>query len=1047
MENAEFLSACPQYRKPFRYNACVVDHRKQQFHTWIVRETQKNNMNDHNHSDIRTYILALIAASPQGLSEKEIIDLVKGKKIRPQDLDTILNALTPLVSKRGDFYMVGTDKARSLIEKAFPARKDIQEIHSDLASFFLGLGITSQRMLAKAAFHFCKSGRWDKVVGLLTDFDYIAAKCRAGMLDDLIGEYRMALHELPEAPERKAENANDMERLRFYIKGLIAFAAFHTAPLMQNRPENASEPPQADKSSEPAFPEKIISIIPWNKETYEENVNRIAHHPTRLHRLIAFQTFIHHEEERLVKFADCGDFCLQHAFNFMRLGPVASKADKVIRQRQDAVLLLRHPQQRTLDYFFPSQQAVLKAHEGAVNSVDITPDGTRALSGGDDGVVMLWDPGEGISLMALKGHSERITAVRMTPDARCAVTAAEDRTLRFWDLHGGNCLRVLEGHTEVITAVDMTPDGALAISSSMDKTLRLWNLKTGELLTILSGHEAGLTAVCMTADGCRAVSAGGEGDGTLCIWNLHSGECLRCREVDEGWINGMAITPDGFWIVTVSNDDTLRLWHMGTGLCVDCKQGYSTVNRRDVDITVDGRRIALPDLDRSIQMMNRQTLKPERYFKSQPATINSLRMTADGRRMICGGADGVLRLLNTESGYGHIRICHLFSVESLALYPDGSHMLSASSDNCLMNWNLDDASCYGGHPDQEPNSHEDSIFAVCITPDGERAVSGGLDDRIKVWDPLSFVELNGWETKSDVEDISPSVEGKRALVAHADATVRLWDIGSGYCQRVFKGHDHVVSAVAAVADGRLAVSASCDCTLKLWDLQSGRCLKTMKGHDQVVHSVRLSADGRTACSASSDATVRLWDLKTGDCRRVIEVGSWVNDAAITADGSFILSAELEGYVKVWDFRTGECLAIYPAQDEVNCLSEITVAGHFGCGLESGEVLLFRAQFPAAMPHATPVRLWRYTSGDSQGEWDDAITIHCPWCRKRFRADVSLLQKIAAIQQRYGLKAEMSPCLELPDQAWKEPGLTISCKGCDHTLRSNPYVVDLTQFQA
>ena len=56
--------------------------------------------------------------------------------------------------------------------------------------------------------------------------------------------------------------------------------------------------------------------------------------------------------------------------------------------------------------------------------------------------------------------------------------------------------------------------------------------------------------------------------------------------------------------------------------------------------------------------------------------------------------------------------------------------------------------------------------------------------------------------------------------------------------------------MAVSADGRLAVSASSDKTLKVWDLASGRELRTLEGHSEGVRGVAVSADGRLAVSAS-----------------------------------------------------------------------------------------------------------------------------------------------------------------------------------------------------
>ena len=51
--------------------------------------------------------------------------------------------------------------------------------------------------------------------------------------------------------------------------------------------------------------------------------------------------------------------------------------------------------------------------------------------------------------------------------------------------------------------------------------------------------------------------------------------------------------------------------------------------------------------------------------------------------------------------------------------------------------------------------------------------------------------------------------------------------------------------MAVSADGRRAVSASYDKTLKVWELESGRELRTLEGHSGAVNGVAVSA-GRAA---------------------------------------------------------------------------------------------------------------------------------------------------------------------------------------------------------
>ena len=81
--------------------------------------------------------------------------------------------------------------------------------------------------------------------------------------------------------------------------------------------------------------------------------------------------------------------------------------------------------------------------------------------------------------------------------------------------------------------------------------------------------------------------------------------------------------------------------------------------------------------------------------------------------------------------------------------------------------------------------------------------------------------------------------------------------------RTLEGHSSAVRGVALSGDGRRAVSASQDKTMKVWDMESGRELHTLQGHSGHVTGVALSGDGRRAVSASEDNTLKVWDVESG----------------------------------------------------------------------------------------------------------------------------------------------------------------------------------------
>jgi len=108
-----------------------------------------------------------------------------------------------------------------------------------------------------------------------------------------------------------------------------------------------------------------------------------------------------------------------------------------------------------------------------------------------------------------------------------------------------------------------------------------------------------------------------------------------------------------------------------------------------------------------------------------------------------------------------------------------------------------------------------------------------------------------------------SPDGKFALSASFDNTLKLWDLASGRELRSFAGHTDYVHSVAFSPDGTLALSGSSDKTLKLWDIATGRELRSFVGHIDQVYSVAFSPDGKFALSGSRDQMLKLWDIATG----------------------------------------------------------------------------------------------------------------------------------------------------------------------------------------
>jgi len=90
--------------------------------------------------------------------------------------------------------------------------------------------------------------------------------------------------------------------------------------------------------------------------------------------------------------------------------------------------------------------------------------------------------------------------------------------------------------------------------------------------------------------------------------------------------------------------------------------------------------------------------------------------------------------------------------------------------------------------------------------------------------------------------------------------IRLWDLHTGQCLRVFRGHSKVVGRLSWSRDQRLILSPSFDRTVRLWSVESGECLRVLEGHRAGVKRVVYTADESGAVSCDWSGEIRRWNL-------------------------------------------------------------------------------------------------------------------------------------------------------------------------------------------
>jgi WD40 repeat protein len=258
---------------------------------------------------------------------------------------------------------------------------------------------------------------------------------------------------------------------------------------------------------------------------------------------------------------------------------------------------------------------------------------------------------------------------------------------------------------------------------------------------------------------------------------------------------------------------------------------------------------------------------------------------------------------------------------------------------------------------------------LAFSPDGKMLASGGVDNRIRFWDPDTGKELRTLEGhKNQVNCIAFSGDGKWLASGSQDHELMLWDVDAGKLQRRFDGHDAPIELLALSPDGKVLASSCLAGTLRLWDTQAGKeirslpidaglrvdamlftpdsrhllfnndtaegiqlvdvaegkLLRTFKGHrDSHVHGLAISVDGTTLISGGFDHTIRAWDVASGKERqRYGDEKSAVRCLALAPDGKTLTYGTYpDGMVHIWDIAANKDL-VAPWKANPWCVASI-----------------------------------------------------------------------------------------------------------------------------
>ncbi|THU80681.1 WD40 repeat-like protein [Dendrothele bispora CBS 962.96] len=229
----------------------------------------------------------------------------------------------------------------------------------------------------------------------------------------------------------------------------------------------------------------------------------------------------------------------------------------------------------------------------AIESINLSCDGQKLVSGDNDGNIKLWDLVSGKEVdISIEGHDGQVNSVAFSADGTRVVSGSDDKTIRLWDTATGAQIgNPLHGHDHWIRSVAFSADGTRIVSGSSDSTIRLWDTTTeAQIGHPFQGHEDYVNSVAFSVDGTRIVS--GSRDKTIRLWNTATGAQIgdplqghehyvngsilgtRWKLSEDGWIHFPGQFQGVCWI---PQHYRVLLWR-SQNTCLISKSGYNKIS-------------------------------------------------------------------------------------------------------------------------------------------------------------------------------------------------------------------------------------------------------------------------------------------------------------------------------------------------------------------------------------------------------------------------------------------------------------------------------------
>uniref|UniRef100_A0A8D9ERW0 Uncharacterized WD repeat-containing protein alr3466 n=1 Tax=Cacopsylla melanoneura TaxID=428564 RepID=A0A8D9ERW0_9HEMI len=351
-------------------------------------------------------------------------------------------------------------------------------------------------------------------------------------------------------------------------------------------------------------------------------------------------------------------------------------------------------------------------------------------------------------------HSSVITCLDVSRDGTVAVTGGMDCLVNVWQMNSHELQSTMEGHLNTVSCVAISPNSIFAVSGSEDNTAKVWGLTLGSVVSTFNSHQSTILAVAVLSDSRRVVTS--DKAGVIAVWVADNAQLLYSA---LGPSKCLTVTHNMKYIVSGDDDNSLRIWPTSPQTHKDDER-FSVNHSEEITcftVTWDSQYLITGSKDMSLKVWQVVGGKLAQVLVGHTDHVSCVAVAVTNKTLVVSGSkDSNLIVWDMETGNEeHFLAGHLGCVTCVKLAGDGTIAMSGSEDKRIIVWDI-----VKGVALSSLQLHN-TILALSLTTDLSRAAVHLFESRYLPVvclhnTPATYVSIPVHVPAKEIDDLPPS---------------------------------------------------------------------------------------------------------------------------------------------------------------------------------------------------------------------------------------------------------------------------------------------------